>query len=115
MDDMKSAVLRKALGMLTVLGCKYAVIDPEGNKHGDLEVVPPKKKRGPPTMDYLPLFEARLKEVQPSDTIHEFVVPDNAKPANYRGALCGWCTRHWGRETYSTQLKDNKVLLMRYA
>lgn len=115
MEDMKLAVLNKALGMLRVLGCQYAVVDYNGTKHGDLEVVPPKQKRKYSGIDYKQIYEPFVKEITPSDTIHELTVPDGISIESLRGTMCSWCTRKWGPETYTTQVKDGKILLMRYA
>jgi len=42
MKDIQKATLDKALSYLIAVGCQFAVIDPDGNKHGTLEVVTPK-------------------------------------------------------------------------
>ena len=39
MENIKQGALNKALNTLNALGCKYAVIDEDGNKHGTLEVM----------------------------------------------------------------------------
>lgn len=118
MEEMQKAVLRKALTMLMSLKCQFAVIDPDGQKHGDLEVLPPKPPRKPRTnsgIKYKVFYEERVKLIEPSDVIHEFIAPEGIDADNLRSAMCGWCSTHWGNETYSTQVKDGKILLMRYA
>lgn len=42
MKDIQKAALDKALSYLIAVGCQFAVIDPDGNKHGTLEVFTPK-------------------------------------------------------------------------
>ena len=50
MKEVQLASLKKALATLNILGCKYAVIDSDGNRHGDLEIVQkPERKRASPT------------------------------------------------------------------
>lgn len=119
MEDMKKGVLTKALGMLAVLNCQYAVVDPEGNKYGTLEIAEPRdpNKRKYTGIKYLPLFKERVDAIQPSDTVHVFEVPmiEGATLESYRGALCGYCTRTWGHETYSSKIVEGKVHLLRYA
>lgn len=44
MEQVKQITLEKALRLLKSVGCQYAVIDPDGNKHGDLAVAEEKKK-----------------------------------------------------------------------
>jgi len=46
MEKIIEQTITKAIKMLEACGCKFAVIDPDGNQHGDLEVVV-NKKRGP--------------------------------------------------------------------
>ena len=42
MKDIQKATLDKALSYLIAVGCQFAVIDPDGNKHGTLDVIAPK-------------------------------------------------------------------------
>ena len=116
MEDMKLQVLKKALSMLDVLGCKYAVLDPDGVEYGTLTVVNKtgitRKRTG---MDYLSIYKDRVLAMQPSDTIEEFVPPDGMPIERLRSALTAYCTAKWGKDTYTSQVKDGKVLLMRYA
>lgn len=117
MDDMKSKVLQKALGMLAVLNCKYAVVDTDGVKYGELEIVEPKgpRTRKASGINYHALYYPILKDVQPSDTIVEIQIPKGIDKESMRGAICAWCTQHWGKDTYQSQTVGDKVHIMRYA
>lgn len=115
MEDIKVGIIKKAVAMLTATGCKFAIIDADGIKHGDLEVIPLKKKKVFTGMQYKPLFIEQASKIVPSDTIHEFIPPAGVDFEGYRGSLCGYCSTAWGRETYSTQAKNGKILLMRWA
>lgn len=114
MEDIRKKVLDKALAMLTATGCKFAVIDPDGNKHGELEVIEP-KKRTKSDVSYKGFYEPILATIQPGEKIHEITPPEGVDIGKFRGALCGGCSRMWGTDTYSTQIKDGKILLMRWS
>lgn len=44
-DSIKDRSLQRALAMLNATGCRYAVIDYNGDKYGSLEVVDPTPKK----------------------------------------------------------------------
>jgi len=44
MQEIAKKEFIKALRMLNSLNCKYCVIDPDGDTHGDLQILPPKKE-----------------------------------------------------------------------
>lgn len=49
MEQIKVTTLRKAIGLLDACGFKYAIIDSDGIKHGELELaeIKPATKRSP--------------------------------------------------------------------
>lgn len=49
MLEVQSKALQKALHTLNILGCKYAVIDSDGAKYGDLVIAEQKQKTRKPS------------------------------------------------------------------
>jgi hypothetical protein len=45
MNEIQKKLLYKALRYLLSVGCKFAVIDPDGNKHGDLPIIEKENKK----------------------------------------------------------------------
>jgi len=45
MNEIQKTLLNKALRYLSSIGCKFAVIDLDGNKHGDLPTIEKKKRK----------------------------------------------------------------------
>ena len=52
MEHIQKIALEKILKSLTSLGCQFAVVDPDGVKHGDLEIAKAKGKRKPKKHQY---------------------------------------------------------------
>lgn len=117
MEDIKRNILNKAVAMLRATGCQFAVITPEGEKLGELTVVPPKQKitRTFTGIKYKPLYEERVAKIEPGEEIHEFSPPAGMELEPFRGSLASHCSRLWGKESHSTQIRDGKVLLMRWS
>jgi len=73
MNEIQKKLLRKALRYLYSVGCKFAVIDPDGIKHGDLPIVEkenkkkltrsPKKYEHGSVINYLRPFLLKLDKV----------------------------------------------------
>lgn len=102
--------------MLKSLNCQFAVITPDGEKSGTLEVIIPKarKKREASGINFKPMYIDQVSKIQPGEEIHIFTPPPGIPVEKYRGALCGHCSTNWGRDSYSTQVKDGVVQLMRW-
>jgi hypothetical protein len=117
MEAMKLTILNKALAMLRATGSKYAVIDCDGNKYGELEIVEPKarKKHVRSGIHFKPMFIDKISKVVPGEEIHVFTPPEGIPIENYRSAMCGYASQNWGNGTYSTEIKDNTVQLMRWS
>ena len=51
MEQIKQTTLKKAIVLLNAIGAQYAIIDADGKKHGDLEIVE-QRKRKPSAYEY---------------------------------------------------------------
>lgn len=117
MEDLQKKVLERALSMLSALKCEFAIITPEGEKFGALVVTAPKAegKRTFSGIKYKPLYQGLVEKITPDGELHKFTVPDEVPVEGFRAALCGYCSSHWGKETYSTQVKGREIHLMRWS
>ena len=116
MKEVQQVSLKKALAMLSAIGCTFAVIDPDGNKHGTLELAEPKTDR------------KRLSPAFPRGEVSEYFVPfiDGMKvgdvveiPAEkygverIRGSICSWFVRNRGKGSVNTFVTKDSVQVMR--
>ena len=116
MKEVQQVSLKKALTMLTAIGCTFAVIDPDGNKHGTLELAEQKSDR------------KRLSPAFPRGEVNDYFRPfvENMKvgdvveiPAGkfgverVRGSVCSWFVRYRGKGSANTFVTKDTVQVMR--
>ena len=108
MNQIEQNVLTKVTNVLHNLGLKYAIVDSDGNKHGDLEVVTKKK---------------RVRSVHPVGELRDHVLPymknllvntsvmvPHGKFAveRVRSSISSHGTKMWGAGNYTTQVTADK-------
>jgi hypothetical protein len=110
MEQVKELVMKRALANLSTIGCRYAIIDPDGVKHGDLEIVGKKiRTRSAPIygMGTLKKYYSPFIEQM---TIGEVVSipPGEFTTEKIRGAICSELFRLYGKGNYTTTVNRNK-------
>lgn len=115
MKEVQLVSLKKALAMLTAVGCKFAVIDPDGNKHGDLEIVQKTdRKRAAPAFkrgtlnDY---FHPYVKDLKVGEVAE--IPAGEYGVERIRGSVCSWFVRHRGKGSANTFVTKDTVQVMR--
>jgi len=111
MKDIHKAALDKALSYLIAIGCQFAVIDPDGNKHGTLEVMAPKIK-GKRNLKYpygsiaayLKPFLSQLTELGKHTS---FPVLD-FDPQYLKSNASAWCEYRFGKNKVLFEITDNQ-------
>jgi hypothetical protein len=111
MKDIHKAALDKALSYLIAVGCQFAVIDPDGNKHGTLEVVAPKIP-GKRNLKYpygsiaahLKPFLSQLTEIGKHTS---FPVLD-FDPQYLKTNAIAWCEYRFGKNKVLFEITDNQ-------
>ena len=115
MTNIERITLPKIISMLNACNFKFAIIDSDGNKHGDLEIVARKKRRplqypiGTLSSHFLPY----IKNLVP-DQAAEIPCLDY-DPETIRGSIAAWTSKHWGNGVCSTLVdrETNTVLVFR--
>ena len=102
MSLIKQQTLKKAISMLNAIGASYAIIDEDGTKHGELNVLrslaPRKYPRGTLSNYVKPYLEnMKVGDVVPIP-IGEFSMND------IRSAAVSWSCYHWGNGTLTTAI-----------
>lgn len=118
--QVKIEALQRALKLLAAAGCKYAIIDADGKKYGELEVAEQKSRTRIPGLHprgtYKAHFVPMLKDVKPGSMITipygQFSGSKKDKDT-LRSAVCGWCSNHWGNQTYISHMNETGIELLR--
>ncbi len=118
MNNVEKITLQRVISMLKSCNFMYAIVDSEGNKHGNLEIVFNKrKKRGPLTYPmgtlrnhYLPFIKDML-----DDSVGEVPI-DSFEMEALRSSLCAHLSTHWGKGSYSTTIdrENNSIIVHRF-
>lgn len=124
LSPIQKKVLDNALRMLNSLPIQYAIVEPDGNKLGALEVVKPADHRRKPRTysgyKYRPIYLPVLEKLQENDTADVTLplnVPEGVTIEHLQSSICGYCSGVWGNGTYTTMLNREKrsVSVLRYA
>lgn len=110
MNQIEKNVLAKVTNVLQSLGLKYAIVDSDGNKHGELNVAQEKKLKR--RRSIFPLGELRnhimphLQSILINTTKH---VPCGKYPVeSVRSSISSYATQLWGAGTYKTHISADK-------
>ena len=113
MQQVKKEAILQAIKFLQATGCQFKIIDSNGDEYGDLAVTKSKgtknRKYRPGEMHkhYLPYVEhLKVGEVA-SIPIEPF------DKSSLSGAVCGWCSAHWGNKTYKSCTTESEVQVLR--
>lgn len=111
MSGVKKQTLTRALNMLNAIGATYAVVEEDGTKHGDLEIVEKKKGSGRKyAHGELSQYAATYMSGTKVGEVKE--VPfGKYEGEEVRSAVVSWACYHWGNGTITTAtVKDKKVV-----
>ncbi len=115
MIEIQTRQLQRALSTLSMLGCHYAVRDPDGNMHGALKVEepkPPGKHRNPRRDLSMYCFAEKIDTLQ----VGEVVVFDNLTPdavAAVRSNVSSRGVAKFGKGNFTSMSTPNSVQGMR--
>ncbi len=120
--EVKKEALARALKLLAAAGCKFCVIDEDGNKHGELTVAEPVEKkrrrgrfaRGAMTTHFVPFIQSLPEGGCALVPYGPFGVDAEAKNS-LRSSLASHCSAAWGNQTYITHMNDSGIELLRVA
>ena len=115
MKEVQKSALDKAVIWLKAAGCTFAIIDADGNKHGELDVVEKKKKRASlyPHGELASYVGSFLKAIKPGEVID---VPLGKYDRKTIMSTCSsWMCRHVGNGTHTAAFnkQNNTVEVLR--
>ncbi len=110
MNQVEKDVLNKVSNVLQSLNIKFAIIDSDGNKHGDLNVEKDKKNKR--RRSIYPLGELRA-HIMPHITSIMINTTKNIPVGKYqpeivRGSVSSYATQLWGAGNYKTRVTADK-------
>lgn len=117
MSGVQAVALGRALALLKAAGVKFAVIDEDGIKHGELEIAEPKTRKvfGPRKRwdkEIMPGYREQISKMQPGDQI-EWVLADHQQALAFQKVSSGCAHANFGSDNYITLVKGNEVELLR--
>ena len=110
MNQVENNVLAKVTNVLNSLNLKFAIIDSDGNKHGDLNIEQVKKLKR--RRSIYPLGEVRA-QLMPHMSSMMINTTKNIPVGNYqaeviRGSASSYATQLWGAGNYKTRVTADK-------
>ncbi len=110
MNQVEKDVLNKVSSVLNSLNLKFAIIDSDGNKHGDLSLEKVKKLKR--RRSIYPLGEVRA-HIMPHMTSMMINTTKNIPVGNYqaeviRGSVSSYATQLWGSGNYKTRVTSDR-------
>jgi hypothetical protein len=110
MNQVEKDVLNKVSNVLQSLNLKFAIIDSDGNKHGDLNIE--KEKKVKRRRSIYPLGELRahimphLSSIMINTTKN--IPVGKYQPEIVRGSVSSYSTQLWGAGNYKTKVSADK-------
>ena len=118
MHDVQLKLLQRCIRDLETLGCTFAIVDADNQKHGTLEVVEHKDRKAKSPFEFGAVskyLETYLKDMKVGDVTE---IPVNEYGfSRLQSVTASWfCYRYGNRSHTTTQNKDKNVLeVMRLA
>lgn len=104
-------VINKAIHTLTLTGCKFAIIMPDGvSKRGDLEIAKEKtrtRKVDPSLPSPSAHFKPYLKDLKPGE-VASVPIPNDIPVTRLASAMTAFASSTWGKGSYQSCLSKDK-------
>jgi hypothetical protein len=110
MNQVEKDVLNKVSNVLQSLNLKFAIIDSDGNKHGDLNVEKDKKVKRRRSIYPLGEVRAQIMPHMASIMINttKNIPVGKYQPEVIRGSVSSYATQLWGAGNYKTKVSQDK-------
>ena len=117
MKDIQKRELIRSVKLIQSLGCSYRIISPDGESFGELQVVEPKvkKPRNTPKYPYGAMTEHVRKHINLDVAVGEVqeLPCGDFELELLRASACVIFTRTWGRDSYVTAGRVDRIEVMR--
>jgi len=106
-NNIERNTLLKVFSMLNACGVKYAIIDSDGKRHGNLRVEETKSRRelkypfGTLSSHFVPI----VKDMKPNEAVE--INCKEYDPESMRSSLAAWASKNWGNGACTTMIDRN--------
>lgn len=111
---LQDKAISTALRMLDNLGCKYGVITPAGETFGTLKVKPQVKRQKRSDYVYgevLQYARPLLEQIEPGEV--QYIPYGNYDSRVFCSSVSSWCTRAWGKKSYTYESAEGGINMLR--
>ena len=119
MKDIQKKVLRNAIDLISAMGCKYKIVTDDGQEFGDLKVVSlkPPRVRGKSThaLGELSGHIKQFFDVNSAVGAVQVIPCGKFDPSRIQSTVCAMANKAWGKDTYTSMRRADRVELMRTA
>ena len=112
MNTLHTKALTNAIKLLNAIGAKYAIVDADLRKHGDLEVIT-KKKKAPAKYPYGVIrkhITPYLENLQPNQTARIPAAPYDLETVY--GSASSTATVLWGKQCHKVGSSEDKKFVL---
>lgn len=102
MKEVQKAALEKAIVWLKAAGCTFAIIDADGEKHGDLDVAEKKRRRALEHAygELTTYITPHLSKIKPGEVVEIPLGKYTRK--NVQSSCSSWMCRTFGNGSHTT-------------
>jgi hypothetical protein len=119
MKEIQARELQRAIKFIEAIGCEYAVVTPDGETFANgLEVVEKKERqRAPLRYAYGEIAKFYKPQINTSAEIGEVqeIALGKFSADDIRRGVCSYLSKEWGRDTYTTNIAEHCVEVLRIA
>jgi len=115
MKEVQQVSLKKAITMLAAIGCKFAIVNPDGNKHGTLEITEKTdRKRAKSEFRRGEVHDYYIQFIENMNVGEVAEIPAGKFGVErIRGSVCSWFVRNRGKGSANTFVTKDTVQVMR--
>lgn len=119
MKEIQQKELQRAIKFIQAIGCEYAIITPDGETYSSgLEVIEPRERqRAPLRYAYGEIAKFYKPQINLSAEVGEVqeIAFGRFSAADIRGGICSYLSKEWGNDSYTTNVTEHCVEVLRIA
>lgn len=116
MKEVQKKAVDNAIRALRAVGCQFAVVTPDGEKLGELQLALPKLSKRRRVHNFRQLgYIPKIKNMAPGD-VAEFDVSGMEKKVrdSFRASIAACARQHFGAASHTSTIVGNTIQLIRH-
>lgn len=119
MKEIQARELQRAIKFIEAVGCEYAVITPDGDLFSNgLEVVEKKERTRAPLRyaygEIAKFYKPQINLAAEIGDVQEIAL-GKFSAEDIRGGVCSYLSKEWGKDTYTTNIAEHCIEVLRTA